>query len=281
MTGVAISAGLTASRTRRRISPVDVALGIVTALLFVYVYLPVGVIVVLAFSDADLAVFPIQSFSTRWFSELFSDAQVIAGLRNSLIVAVGVVALAVPLGLLLAYYLVRRARGRKAAVLSAVAILPMQTPRIIVGVLLLIFFSMVGVRPSLLTVLLSHVALTLPFATLIVAARLRGIDPALEEAAWDLGASRWRVWLDVLLPMLAPAILAATLITFTISFDEMVVSYFTIGNESTLPVLIWSMLSFGYTQKINAIGTLIIVPTLIVLAAAQLLRSNRTGKVDL
>ena len=281
MSFVASAAEREPDRRGRRFAPLDIALGTLCAVLFAYVYLPVAVIIVLAFSEADLAVFPIQGFSLRWFEALFNDTQVMAGLRNSVLVGLGVVAIAVPLGLMLAYFMVRRAGLRGGDVLSAVVVLPMQTPRIIIGVLLLIFFSILGVRPSLLTVLLGHVALTLPFAALIVAARLRSIDPALEEAAWDLGAPRWRMWLEILLPLLAPAILAAALVTFTISFDEMVVTYFTIGNESTLPVLIWSMLSYGYTQEINSLGALIIVPTLIVLAAAQLLRSNRTGRVDI
>lgn len=260
-------------RRRGSLPVTDLVLGTITAILFVYVYLPVVVVIVLGFNSADLAVFPIQGLTLRWFKDLFTDRQIIDGLRNSLVVGFGSVAVAVLLGMMMAYYLARRVSGFAESALSVVVVLPMQTPRIVLGVLLLTFFSLLGVRPSLFTVLLAHIALTLPFATLIILARLRGIDPALEEAALDLGAPRWRIWLEILLPLLAPALLAAALVSFTISFDEMVVSYFTIGNESTLPVVIWSMLSYGYTQKVNALGSLIIVPTLFLLGVAQFLRS--------
>ena len=145
-----------------------------------------------------------------------------------------------------AYVMVRRASGGMSSLLLIVITTPMQTPRIILGVLLLLLFSVAGIRPGLITVLLGHVVLTLPFATLIIAARLRGIDTVLEEAALDLGASPLRMWVDILLPLLAPAVVAAGLISFTISFDEMVVSYFTIGTQSTLPIVIWTMVSQGY-----------------------------------
>jgi spermidine/putrescine transport system permease protein len=122
--------------------------------------------------------------------------------------------------------------------------------------------------------MLSHVVLTLPFATLIIAARLRGIDRSLEEAASDLGASRLQIWVHVLIPLLAPAVIAATMIAFTISFDEMVVTYFTIGTQSTLPIVIWGMLSQGYTPELNAVGALITGTTFVILALAQLLRGR-------
>jgi spermidine/putrescine transport system permease protein len=264
-----------AARTPRVRLSGHAALSVLTTLMFVYLYAPIVVMVLLAFNDSDLAVLPLQGVTLRWFAKIFRDEHLMEGLRNSIMVAVVAVAIAVPLGLILSYALVRTARGRAAAALGAVVSAPMQTPKIVLATLLLLLFSLAGIRPSLVTVTLSHVVLILPFVTLIIAARLRGIDPSMEEAAADLGASALRTWLSVLLPLLAPAVVAATLIAFTISFDEMVVSYFTIGTESTLPVVIWSMVSYGYSQEINAIGAVIIGTTLVLIAAAQVLQRNQ------
>ena len=253
----------------------NAALSALTGLVFVYLYAPIVVMVLLAFNDSNLAVLPLRGVTLRWFAKIFEDEHLMEGLRNSIMVAVAAVAIAVPLGLILSHALVRKARGRAAGALAAIVSAPMQTPKIVLATLLLLLFSLVGIRPSLVTVTLSHVVLILPFVTLIIAARLRGIDPSMEEAAADLGASVLRTWVSVLLPLLAPAVVAAALLAFTISFDEMVVSYFTIGTESTLPVVIWSMVSYGYSQEINAIGAVIIGTTLVLIAAAQVLQRNQ------
>ena len=257
---------------RRRPDGATIVLALITVILFAYLYVPILVVVLLSFNDSELAALPIRGFTLRWFGAVFRNSHLMDGLWNSVIVGVASVAVSVPLGLMLAYAMTRQMGRRAGSALAALVTLPMQTPRIILAVLLLLTFSMAGVRPSLFTVFLSHVVLTLPFVTLIIAARLRGIDPTLEEAAYDLGASRLRIWLEVILPMLGPAVIAAALIAFTISFDEMVVSYFTIGTESTLPVVIWSMVSYGYTQEINAIGSIIIAITLCLIVAAQILQ---------
>jgi spermidine/putrescine transport system permease protein len=245
--------------------------------MFAYLYVPIAVIVLLSFNNSDLASLPLRGVTLRWYSQIFQNQFLMSGLWNSVLVAAIVVVIAVPLGLMLAYVMARDARGRAADALAAIVSMPLQTPKIILAVLLLLLFSLIGVRPSLLTVTLSHVVLTLPFVTLIIAARLRGLDPSLEEAAYDLGASPWRIWLEILLPLLGPAVIAAALIAFTISFDEMVVSYFTIGTDATLPVVIWSMVSYGYNQEINAIGAVIIAATLVLIAIAQMLQRNEAA----
>jgi spermidine/putrescine transport system permease protein len=262
--------------SKARFTAANVALTCMTLAIFAYLYLPIAVVILLSFNDSELAALPLQGVTLRWYSRIFHNQQLMSGLWNSLTVALAVVAATVPLGLMLAYAM-REARGRLASALVAIVTMPMQAPRIILAVLLLILFGFIGMRPSLLTVFLGHVVLTLPFAALIIAARLQGIDRSLEEAAYDLGASRRRIWLEVLLPLLWPAVAAAALIAFTISFDEMVVSYFTIGTESTLPIVIWSMVSYSYTQEINAIGTVIIAATLVLIALAQFLQHSRVA----
>jgi spermidine/putrescine transport system permease protein len=261
-------------RRRPRIDPIDVVLGMLTGVLFIYLYLPLLVVIVLSFNSSELAAFPLRGLTLRWFAQAFNNAQVTEGLWNSIVVGLAVVAITLPLALMFAHVMTRQARGKMAGILTGLISVPMQTPRIILAVLLLLLFSLIGVRTNLITVVLSHVVLTLPFATLIIAARLRSIDRVLEEAASDLGAFRWQTWAYILLPLLAPAVTAAGLITFTISFDEMVVSYFTIGTQSTLPIVIWGMLSQGYTQELNAVGALITASTLVIIAIAQALRGR-------
>jgi spermidine/putrescine transport system permease protein len=250
---------MSAYSAARRFQTSDIFLGVITVLMFAYLYVPIVVIVLLSFNSSDLAALPLRGLTLRWYSQIFQNQFMMSGLWNSVVVAAIVVAIAVPLGVMLAYVMVRDARGRAADALAAIISMPLQTPKII-----------------LVTVTLSHVVLTLPFVTLIVAARLRGLDPSLEEAAYDLGASPLRIWLEVLLPLLGPAVIAAALIAFTISFDEMVVSYFTIGTDSTLPVVIWSMVSYGYNQEINAIGAVIIAATLVLISIAQMLQRNKS-----
>ena len=260
-------------RGRRRTSRAGIVLGIMTVLLYIYLYLPVLVMIVLAFNDSELTALPLRGFTLRWFESLLRDAHLMGGLLNSIVIGIVTVLVSVPLGLMLAYVMVRLVR-RGSGLLTAAIVLPMLTPRIILAVLLLLFFTSLGIRLSLGTVLLGHVVLVLPFTTLIISARLRGLDPALEEAARDLGASKFRVWWEILLPLLWPAVLAASLIAFTVSFDEMVVTFFTTGIESTLPVVIWSMVRHGYTQEINAVGAVIIAVTLVLIAVAHRLRGD-------
>jgi spermidine/putrescine transport system permease protein len=260
-------------RRRWRVDVAGQTLAAMTVLLYVYLYLPILVMFVLSFNGAELAAFPLRGVTLRWYGEVFRNAHLMEGLGNSLTVGVSTVVVSVPLGLMLAYVSVRIAR-RSAGPLSVAVLLPILTPRIILGVLLLIFFTFLGITLSLGTVLLGHIVLTMPFATLIIAARLRGIEFALEEAARDLGASTVQMWVHILVPLLWPAVLAAALISFTISFDEMVVSFFTTGVDSTLPVVIWAMVRYGYTQEMNAIGALIVASTLIIVTFAQRLRGT-------
>jgi spermidine/putrescine transport system permease protein len=265
-----------ASIRRRRFDPFHAVLAAVTALLFAYLYLPIVVVMILSVNDSEVAAFPLHGVTFRWFLKVFNNPLIAEGLFNSLSVALVVIVITIPLSLMFAHVLSRETHSGRASALTILVTLPMQTPRIILAVLLLLLFSLLGIKTNLATVTFSHVVLTMPFATLIIAARLRGIERVLEEAAFDLGASRFQTWIHVLIPLLIPAVLAATMITFTISFDEMVVTYFTIGTQSTLPILIWNMLSQGYTPELNAVGALITVSTFVIIAAAQALQGQRS-----
>jgi spermidine/putrescine transport system permease protein len=162
-------------------------------------------------------------------------------------------------------------------VLRSASSVPMMVPHLILGIALLSFFNIVEADLSLLTVIAGHSIVAFPYVFLIISARLVGFDPSVEEAARDLGASTLTIFLEITLPLLAPAILAAALISFTLSFDEVVVTFFTTGTDNTLPMMIWSMLRFGITPEINAIATLTIVVSCVMAGLAEIaIRRART-----
>jgi len=152
-------------------------------------------------------------------------------------------------------------------------------PRLILGIALLTFFNLFQAHLSLATVVFGHVVFTLPYVVLIVSARLVGFNPALEEAARDLGAGTFTVFWRIVLPLLRPAIVGGALLSFTLSFDEVVVTFFTTGTDNTLPMMIWSMLRFGITPEINAVATFTILISGLAAVTAELMirRSQKAG----
>jgi len=158
--------------------------------------------------------------------------------------------------------------------------LPSVSPRrwlLIVGIALLTFYNLIRADLSLLTVIAGHVVMTLPYVTLIASARLEGLDRATEEAAWDLGAGTLTIFREITIPFLKPAIIAAGLMSFTLSFDEVIVTFFTTGTENTLPMVVWSMLRFGLTPEVNAIATIttILSASFAVIAEVSLRRAEK------
>lgn len=270
---------LNPGRTRRRRIPglASIGLGAITALVYAYLFLPIAVMAIMSFSTNRFAVFPIPGMTLEWYTAIFENDQVIQGFKNSLIVALFTVLISVTLGVLASLALLRhRFRGQR--LFNPLLVLPMMTPRVILAVALLLFFVEIGVRLSLLTVVIGHVIMTLPFTTLIITARLQSLDPLLDEAAWDLGASWFATLRLITLPLLLPAIIAAALITFTISFDDVIVSFFNIGTGATLPVVLWAQIQYGYTQELNAIGTLIMILTVATVLGFLYFQNHREGR---
>jgi len=229
-----------------------------TALVLLFLFAPLIVVVMFSFNTSEISTLPIRGLTLRWYERLFANETFHAALSNSIIVAAATVILATSLGVTAATGIHRYARRFRTTARSA-AITPMMVPRLILSIALLSFFNLVQADLSLVTVIFGHVVIALPYVVLIVSARLVGFDASLEEAARDLGAGTFTVFREITLPLLKPAILASALISFTLSFDEVVVTFFTTGNENTLPMMIWSMLRFGITPEINAIATLTII----------------------
>ncbi len=248
-------------------------LSLATVLAFAFLYLPILVLALFSFSDSSLLVFPIESFSLRWYHELFADADLWRSARNSVIVASSVVPLTLILGVPLAIGLDRLSfPGKK--YLEGGILMPLLVPGLITGLALLLLLKQFEVRLSLFTVAIGHSIWCLPIVVTQVYARLRSFDRSIEEASLDLGATPWITFWRVTLPNLKSAMIGSALLVFVLSFDEVPVTFFLTGSENTLPMHIWSMLREGVTPAINAIATLTIALTVALLAVGLRLLSR-------
>ena len=244
------------------------ALAAWTCLVVLFLLLPLMVIV--AFNDSDFPSFPMRGLTLRWYWQFLQSEELITALWNSTLVAFVTMVLATTFGTLAAIGLARSG-SRTQKIMRPMLSTPMMTPRLIVGIALLNLYNLLSVHLSLATVIIGHTVVAIPYVILVVTARLVGLDPRIEEAAIDLGATRTRVIVDILLPLLRPAVLGSALIAFTLSFDEVVVTFFTTGTENTLPTTIWAMLRYGITPEINAVSTLTMMATVALALTAEIM----------
>lgn len=226
-------------------------------LVYAFLYLPIIVLVVYSFSGSGVGGFPPSSWTLGWYRQLFADAPLWDAVWNSLIVAVLAVAISLGLGIPAALALDRTQFPGK-VVFRRLVLLPLILPGIITGLSLLMLFVTVGMKLSLVTITLGHGTALISVATTELFAGLQKLDRAQEEASLDLGANHWKTFWRVTLPNLRVSIIAAALLIFTLSLDEIAVSFFLIGRDNTLPLEIWARLRRGITPEINAISTLIL-----------------------
>lgn len=243
-------------------------------LMIVFLYLPILFMIAFSFDESRTPGLPITGFTLKWYEEMLGNRVLLRALGNSLIVATIVAVLATTIGTMAAFVLVRAAIRHPNA-LRIVYTMPIMVPGVLIGVALLIYFArVIHVPLSLVTVVAGHLTFTVPFVVLIVAARLQGFDRALEWAAADLGASPRRAIRHIVLPLIAPAILAGALISVTLSIDEFVITWFTVGSQSTLPTYIYTQIKFGVTPEVNAVATVLLGVTLLFLGVAALVLSR-------
>ncbi len=226
------------------------------ALVFIFIYLPVVVLILYSFNRDGVGGFPPRHFTLDWYRQLFADAPIWDAVVNSLIVAAGSVALALILGLLAALAL-DRANFPGKALFRRLVLLPLILPGIITGLSLLMFAVLAKTQLSLFTVFLGHGTALISVATTEVFAGLQKMDRAQEEASLDLGATPWQTFWRITLPNLRLSLIASGLLIFTLSMDEIAVTFFLIGRDNTLPLEIWGRLRHGITPEINAVSTLI------------------------
>jgi len=214
-----------------------------------------------------------EGFSLQWYQRFLEDESLRESLMASIQIATMTMLAVTALGTMLAFALVG-ARIRWAGSAIILMLVPLVTPEIVAAVSALVLFTQIGMQLSLQTVMIAHVTFSISYVTVVVRARLAALNPEVEQAALDLGATRWGTLRLVTLPELWPAIVAAALLTFALSFDDFVLSFFTTGESpQPLPVRIYSAIRFGVTPTINAIGTLMLtVSALLILLAIMLPR---------
>ncbi|BDB00502.1 extracellular solute-binding protein [Clostridium botulinum] len=246
---------------------------IYATLVYVFLYLPIFVLVVFSFNKSKLnATF--TGFTLDWYKNLINNVQILEALKNSLIIAFISTFFAVIIGTLAAIGMYRyKFKGKRA--MEGLLYIPVVIPEIVMGISMLAFFSSLNLPAGLITLILAHITFCISYVIIVVRARLDGFDAALEEAAQDLGATPWQTLTKVTLPVISPGIISGALLAFTLSLDDVIISFFAAGPDSnTLPLKIFSMVKFGVTPEINALSTVMMVFTLSMVVIAEGIRRN-------
>ena len=245
---------------------------------YLFLYIPLVVVVIFSFNDSKLNAEWV-GFTLSWYKTLFADQDMLRAAGNSVLIAVVASICATILGTM-AGIAMHRYRTR---VLPFMVLTPVAMPEILLGVSLLIFFiQVIGTELNLLTVIIAHVTFCIGFVAIIVRARLAGMDESIFEAARDLGASPWQTFRLITLPLIMPGVVAGALMAFTLSIDDFVITFFTAGvGVSTLPLQIYSMIKIAVTPEVNAISTLLMALTLVmIVVAGKLAPDALRGKAD-
>jgi spermidine/putrescine transport system permease protein len=263
----------------------DMVLKSWTIVILIFLYLPILLLVIYSFNNSKLNIVW-EGFTFKWYQQLWGEivahlgderrSPLVESLNNSLIIAGFTTIFSVILGTAGAW-LLYRFRYPALRSISTLIFLPMIIPEIIMGISLLIFFKTIDLELGFTTVIISHVTFCFPFVLIAVQARLAGVDPALEEAAMDLGATPLKAFFLIMVPYLLPAIISGALMSFTLSLDELIVTYFTRGPKSeTLPIKVFGMAKVGLNPILNTISTVFIVLTaMLVVTAESLKKVNR------
>jgi spermidine/putrescine transport system permease protein len=251
-----------------------------TLAVFGFLYLPIAILIIYSFNGPGVGGFPPRDLTLQWYRVLFQDGAIWESVGNSLIVAACAVLIALLLGIPAALALDRASFPGK-ALFRRLVLLPLILPGIITGLSLLMFFNFNSVKLSLLTIVLGHGTALISVATTEVFAGLQKLERAQEEASLDLGATYWQTFWRITLPNLRLSIIGAALLIFTLSMDEIAVSFFLIGRDNTLPLEIWGRLRRGITPEINAVSTMIFVFSLVAIVMWYRLRVRAEGSPEI
>ena len=246
----------------------------------IFLYAPILLLPMFAFNDSKVIAFPLSEFTTQWFAQMWTEAQLGQATKHSAIIASSTAVLATTLGLFAARASTRFNFPGKSGILGLV-MLPLVLPEMIVAMSLLVVLLAIGIELSIFTIILGHVLICTPFSVAILSSAFQSLDKSLEEAAYDLGESPLSTFRLIILPLVAPGIVSSLLITFTISLDEFIIAYFLGGNEATLAVYIFGQFRFpAKVPVILALGTILVLLSITLLAFAEYFRRRgiaRTG----
>jgi spermidine/putrescine transport system permease protein len=226
-------------------------------LVYIFLYVPILVLIVLSFNKSGMPT-AWTGFSTEWYGKLLANPKILSAAGNSLVVAVASTIVSTAIGTLLAMGL---EEGRPNPWLDALVAAPMIIPDIVLAIALLSFYTLLNMSLGLHSIVLSHAVFNIAFVCMVVRTRLKNFDRSIVEASIDLGASEFTTFRRVTLPVIAPGVVAAALLSFTLSIDEFIIAYFTAGagqGSTTFPMQIYAMIRFGVTPEINAIATIVI-----------------------
>jgi spermidine/putrescine transport system permease protein len=242
--------------------------GVWAVLIYFFLFAPIAVLVAFSFNANQYGTFPFTGWTLDWYREVFGDYQIKDALYTSLKVALEVTLISTVVGTAAAFPLVRSNLPFRSGVRIGMT-LPIMIPGLLIGVSLLILMTSVfHFQLSPQTAVIGQAVYTTPFVVLLVAARLQGFDPALERAASDLGANTLNRLRHVVLPLIMPAIIAGALFAFTLSLDEFIITLFLIGGHNTLPIYIYTQVKFGITPEVNALASLLLAASLVLIAIA-------------
>ena len=242
-----------------------------------FLYVPVLFLPIFSFNDSIFVAFPLQGFTTKWYEQMFADQEMRKALIASLQVGGVVSIVATMLGLLGAKAVTRYRMPGQGAV-TGLIMLPLFIPEIILGISLLILVNFINISLSLFTIAIGHVMLCTPFAMAVLTSRLDGFDRSLEEASMDLGETPWMTFWRVTFPLAAPGIISSLLLSFIVSFDEFLLSFFLQGLQPTLPVYIWSQLRFpNKLPSVLSLGALILISSCVLVFFAEWVRQLGTS----
>jgi spermidine/putrescine transport system permease protein len=235
---------------------------------FLFLFAPIGLLVAFSFNANKYGTFPFTGWTGRWYGQVFADYQIKDALSTTIKVALEVTIVSTIVGTAAAFPLVRSRLPFRTGIRVGMT-LPIMIPGLLIGVSLLVLFtSVLHWQLSPQTAVIGQAVYTTPFVLLLVAARLQGFDAALERAAADLGANPVRRLRYVVLPLIAPAVFAGALFAFTLSLDEFIITLFLIGGHNTLPIYIYTQVKFGITPEVNALASLLLAASLVLIALA-------------
>lgn len=241
---------------------------IYACLIYIFLYLPILVVIIFSFNTSEMNV-KFEGFTLAWYSRMLDNIELMDALKTTIIVAFASTLLSVFIGTISAFGMFKyKFKGK--SVIDSMLYIPVVIPEIVLGISLLAFFTALDIPMGLLTLIIAHVTFSVPFVIITVRSRLSGYDMSIEEASMDLGANQLRTFKRVTLPIISPGIMSGAMLALTMSLDDVIVSFFTIGpNDVTLPIKIFGMVRKGVSPDVNALSTLMILATVLIIITSK------------
>ena len=243
-------------------------------LVFIFLYLPIIILVIYSFNESKMNIL-FTNFTIKWYFILFKNNNLLEAFSNTMIIAISSTIISTIIGTISAVGLNKYDFPFK-NLINALIYIPIVIPEIVLGISLLSVYTLMKLELGMLTLILSHIAFSIPYVIVSVRSTLSSLTSQYEEAAQDLGASQIRTFFEITLPLIKPGIISGATLAFTLSLDDVVISYFTAGPSSnTLPLKIYSMIKTGITPDVNALSSLMLIVTIIILTSSAIIQTRK------